>query len=241
MSFDELGRLAEATRLALPAKVSPRAPAPLVPPRLSLGALVELTRAQIPTVNRHLWPASAVVLGIGFAITLFVPRGGGGSGAFAALTPLIAAAGLAFIYGPENDPPLEIALATPTSPRVVLLARLVLVCGYDLLLAMASSLALATFGQAREGLQAVILMWLGPMLLLSAVSLAVAVRFGTAASLGTGLTLWVLHLATDRILEHWVARTLAVDAVAGTVAAAAVAFCVVTVVVARMPSELRTA
>lgn len=52
---------------------------------------------------------------------------------------MIAAVGLALVYGPEVDPGLELALATPTAPRSVLLARMTLVFAYDLGLALAAN------------------------------------------------------------------------------------------------------
>ncbi|HPL30514.1 MAG TPA: zf-HC2 domain-containing protein, partial [Anaerolineae bacterium] len=102
-----------------------------------------LLGAQVPLVRREIWPASALVMAIGCVVAIL--QGGSQAGFFIqALAPLVAAAGLAMIYGPENDPSLELALATPTSPRQVLLARLVVVFGYDLALGLMATAGLVT-------------------------------------------------------------------------------------------------
>jgi hypothetical protein len=159
---------------------------------LSLTFLAHLLLAQVPLVRRQIWVASALVMSLGLAV-IFVYRAG--ADAFLAmLAPIVAAAGIGFIYGYENDPPLEITLATPTSPRLVLLARLALVFGYDLLLALGLSALLAVSGQAPGDLQALILQWLGPMLLLSSISLALSLRLGSVAGVSVALVLWAMRL-----------------------------------------------
>ncbi|HYK97260.1 MAG TPA: hypothetical protein VEU77_02590 [Candidatus Acidoferrales bacterium] len=232
---DDLDRVAGATRLALPREVRPRFGPPTPEPRFSLERIYDLVYAQVPVVNRSIWSASAVVMGLGCAVTLFGASAGAG-GAFGAVTPLIAAAGLAFLYG-EHDPSLEVALATPTSPRAILLARLALVCGYDLLLALVASLVLEGVGDPAGGLEAVIAVWLGPMLLLSSIALAVAVRFGSVASLAVAGTLWILNLTSGRALEHVIVPVL--DPTVATALSIAVAFALFGVVVLRTPRVLR--
>ncbi|MDQ6858584.1 MAG: hypothetical protein M3Z65_06265 [Chloroflexota bacterium] len=236
---DDLSRIATATRVALPAEVPSRHVPPVVRPRFSLEGVLELIYAQVPVVNRNIWAASAVVIGSGCAVTLF-GSSGGTSGVFGAITPLIAAAGVAVVYG-DHDPSLEVALATPTSPRAILLARLALVCGYDLLLALAASVVLVGIGQSAGGLEAVIFMWLGPMLLLSAIGLGVAVRFGSAASLATAGSLWILNLTAAPTIEHAVARATALDSATGTGISVALALVIIGAVVLRTPRVLRAA
>lgn len=150
-----------------------------------------LLGAEAPVVRRRIWPASALLLLLGFAVTLF---GRGGGSLLALVAPAVAAAGVAFLYGPA-DPPLELALATPTSPRLVLLARLTLVFGFDLLLTLAASALVAAVGLAPGGLEALVLHWLGPMLMLSALSLCVSLRAGPAAGVGVAMGLWAALVA----------------------------------------------
>ena len=100
----------------------------------------QLLAMQARLVRREIWFAAAAIIGIGCLLSLSLLAGEAGFLVFVA--PLVAAASVAMIYGPDNDPALELALASPTSPRQVLLARLCLVFGYDLALALGGSLAL---------------------------------------------------------------------------------------------------
>lgn len=150
--------------------------------------LWQLLLAQIPLVRRQIWTASALVLTLGVGVTLALRYG---ADAFLVLlAPLVAAIGIAFIYGPENDAPLEITLATPTSPRLILLARLTLVFGYNFLLGLLCSTLIALNGHAMVAVQLLLMQWLGPMLLLSAISLAASLRLGSTAGVGIAVTLW---------------------------------------------------
>ncbi len=101
--------------------------------------------------------------------------------------------GIAFVYGPENDPSLEIALATPTSPRLVLMGRLTLVYAYDILLAVTAS-AVIIAARGGTGLWPVIVLWLGPMLFLSALSLVLSLLFGSVTGISTALVIWAARI-----------------------------------------------
>lgn len=151
--------------------------------------LWQLLRAQALLVRGEIWPASAVIIAAGCLLGLSVPQDG--PNLLAVVAPLVAAAGVAMIYGPENDPALELALATPTSPRQVLLARLVLVYGYDLALALAGSAVLAAIGGPGYVLTELVLSWLGPMTLLSALALSLSVWMGAANGATIAFLLWL--------------------------------------------------
>jgi predicted Fe-S protein YdhL (DUF1289 family) len=191
--------LRQAARTALPAAMPERPQlaamrrrmAPVTSP-WSPGQLGAVVRAQAPLVRQQLWAASALVIGLG-AVTLLL--GHGGVGLLKLLAPVVAAAGIAFLYGPEHDPALELALATPTSPRLILLARLTLVFGYDLALSLLASGILALVGQAPAGVWQLILQWLGPMLLLSAISLWLSQRLGPLPATFVPLLLWAVDVA----------------------------------------------
>lgn len=232
-------KIARATRIALPAETRPRSLAPRAPSHPSLSRIVDLVAAQAPVVERHLWPASALFIGLGAALTLAL-RSQGAGGAFAAITPLVAAASVSFVYS-DHDPSIEVALATPTSPRAILLARLVLISGYDMLLALVASLVLAATGGPAAGVDAVILMWLGPMLLLSAAALAVAVRFGPVPAVAFSATVWIMYLTWARSIDAAISTVVTLDATSATALCTAVAFAIGAVVTARTPRELRTA
>ncbi len=192
------------------ARARRKRPSPLALARGPFARAWALLAAQVPLVRRELWTASALVMAVGYLAAIL--QGGSQSGAIIqALAPLIAAAGLAMIYGPENDPGLELALATPTSPRQVLLARLVVVFGYDLALGLVASGGLvavvppALLGQIVVG-------WLAPMTFLSALALVLSMVIGTGNAVTIAVMLW---------LGRAVASGLRVSAVSGLTASEA--------------------
>jgi hypothetical protein len=150
-----------------------------------------LLRAQTLVVRRDIWTASALVMSIGYVVALIGGVGRGG-GIIEALAPLLAASGVAMIYGPDNDPSLELALATPTSPRQVLLARLVLVYGYDLFLALAATVGLLIFVPPAL-LGEIIMNWLGPMTFLSALALVLSLCTSTGNAVTVAFILWLIR------------------------------------------------
>src|SRR5262249_36830228 len=129
---------------------------------------------------------------------LVVVAGGSGGGAklLAAAAPAAAAVGLALLYGPEVDPATELTAASGTSPRVILLARLVLVLAPDLALALAATAATRP-GSAGTGFGALVTSWFGPLLLLSALSLALAVLTRPAVGMSVALAVWLLRLSAS--------------------------------------------
>ncbi len=146
-----------------------------------------LLRAQVYLVRREMWPASAAVMAMGVIVTLLLKKE-----VVHFVAPLVAAASLAAIFGPEHDPACELTRATPTSPWKVLLARLTLVHGYNLLLALASSLFLLTILPPAL-LWTLILGWLGPMTFLSALALLLSLWIGTGNSVAVAYGLWLIQ------------------------------------------------
>ncbi len=159
-----------------------------------LGSALLLLRRQIPLIGQGIWAASLVVLLMGMILTYLFPNANGPSAGLLALTaPIVAASGIALIYGPENDPAVEMEYATSISPALILLARLVLVYSYNLALALATSvmLWLLTSGVA---LWPLILSWLAPMLFLSALALALSVIWNSQAAIIVAFSAWGLHV-----------------------------------------------
>ena len=103
-----------------------------------------------------------------------------------------AAGGATLLYGPEHDPALEVALATQTRPRLVLLCRFVLGLGYNAVLALGVTLLL-TLAQSGGFVQ-LASSWVGPMLLLTGLSLLLTVRRGSVAGVAAVAGLWCLRL-----------------------------------------------
>lgn len=164
-------------------------------PDLSFGAryVWQLLVGQIPLVHRGIWAAVPVTMAIGIVLVLFMVRPEDSGTLLALVAPFVAAVSMTLIYGPENDPSLELALSTATSPRLVLLARMTLVFGYDLLLALGATSVVATMG-GGTGLWPLIAMWIGPMLFLSGLALAMSLYFGPTVAVSSALALWSVRV-----------------------------------------------
>lgn len=162
-------------------------------------ALVQLVSAQVPLVRTGLWLAAPLVFAVGAVLAVTAGSEPASAMVFALWAPAVAAVGVALVYGPDNDPGLELALATPTSPRTVLLARLALVVGYDLALALLAN-AMVTLVEPGLAYWPLVGLWLAPMAVLSAGSLLVSLVTGPAVAIAAALTVWstrVLTLAPD--------------------------------------------
>ncbi|WP_433041884.1 zf-HC2 domain-containing protein [Dactylosporangium sp. CS-033363] len=159
--------------------------------------LADLVLAEARLIRLAVPVASALVMALGVALVLLQPT----TAALSLVAPIVAAAGVAGTYRSARDPAAELVAAAPTSGRLLLLVRIALVFGYDLLLALAASAVLAVTGAAGSaGLDALVGSWLGPMALLSAVSLLVAVRFGPDIALGSALGLWAVRVLAEGLL-----------------------------------------
>jgi hypothetical protein len=205
--------------LGVAAEVWHRHPGPVE--RLARRALRSpgLARALVATPSLLLgWIlASVAVLAAGIFVTL-----GTGTPLVALLAPAVAAAGVAFAYGPGIDPAWELSQSMAVSDRMVLLARVLAVFALNAALGLAASAASGTAAAVTFG-------WLIPMTAVSALALAVAVvtrsaSVGAAAGVATwAITVLSVHSASGRITTvvaspALVLPYLAVAAVCGTVA-----------------------
>jgi hypothetical protein len=108
--------------------------------------------------------------------------------------PLVAAAAVAFAYGPAVDPAYEAVAATPLSPVRALLVRLAAVLVANTLLAGAVDLTLGGRG-ARAS-------WLLPMTAAAVLAVLVSSRWTPAVGAAAGMGAWVLVLAGWRISQQ---------------------------------------
>ena len=193
----------------------------------------QLLLAQLRLVRLSVWTASVVVMGLGVVLAVVGARSQAWpESVLAMLAPIVAAAGIAGVCGTERDPGFEYIAATVTSPRVVLVARVALVFGYDFALAMVSSVVLAGFGVDSSGLTSLIGAWLGPMVVLSSLCLLLCVTVGTTVATTVALAVWVTRLLAPGLAvdAEWLAPVArAVEALWSTnlltVALAAVLVC----------------
>lgn len=178
-----------------------KAPTPLAPARFITTCLsvFSLLRSQAYLIKREIWPASAGIMALGVIIALLSNH----IEAISFLIPPVAAAGLAVLYGPENDPAYELALATSTSTWKILLARLSVVSAYNLLLSMLSSLAMLLIVPPHL-LGIIILGWLAPMAFLSTLALLLSVWIGASNAIAVSYGLWIIqYLEISKIFDSW--------------------------------------
>lgn len=134
--------------------------------------------------------ASVVVLAAGAAATL-----GSGQPVTALLAPAVAAAAIAYSYGPGIDPAWELACSMAVSVRMVLLARALVVFAVNALLGLAAS-AVSASGAAA----AVTFGWLVPMTAVCAFALAVATVARSAnAGAAAGVAAWLIVVLSGRV------------------------------------------
>ena len=158
-------------------------------------ALLILT-AQVRIVQPMLWLASALVIGLGALVTLWFYQVDNSSQLpLVIVAPLVAACGVAFLYGQEADPALELQLASPVSPRFILLARLVVLFGFNLVVTLVCSVGLAIIWP-QISLLPLIYAWLAPMTFLTGLAFLLSVLFFDALiSVLISMLLWGLTVA----------------------------------------------
>jgi len=131
--------------------------------------------------------ASAVVLGAGAAATVSTGRP-----LVALLAPAVAAAGIAYAYGPGIDPAWELSCSMAVSDRMVLLVRALGVFAVDAVLGLAASAATGVAVGITFG-------WLVPMTAISALALAAATLARSAnVGVAAGLAGWVIIVLSGR-------------------------------------------
>jgi hypothetical protein len=112
----------------------------------------------------------------------------------AVVTTLASAAGTAFIYGGKHDPVFELTLSTPTSVRVVMLCRFALVVGYNMLLSTALSVAINMM--IGGSLWQIMQLWIGPVLVLSSLTMVCSFAIGSGLSILVGVLVEVGQMIT---------------------------------------------
>lgn len=161
------------------------------PAKRTLDHALALTRVQARLIPAGIWVLSAAAMLLCFLGMGLWRAGTYPPSTLGAFVPLITAVGVAFLYGPEHDAGLEVALATPASPRAILVSRLALVFGYNFALGLALTLALVI---ARGGdFPALAAYWVGPTLLLSGLSLLLSLTASTFIGVASVGFLWLLR------------------------------------------------
>jgi hypothetical protein len=179
-----------------------------------------LARALVTTPSLLLgWViASAVVLAAGMAATLAT-----GTPFVALFAPAVAAAGIAYAYGPGIDPAWELSQSMAVSDRMVLLVRVLAVFALNGALGLAASAASGTAAAVTFG-------WLVPMTAVSALALAAAtVTRSATAGAAAGLAAWAItvlsaHLASGQATAAVASTALVLPYLAVAAAGGAIAW-----------------
>jgi hypothetical protein len=168
---------------AVAADVWRRDPSPLERIARRLLRSPGLARALLTTPSLLLaWLVASVVVFVAGAVATY----GTGEPLVALVAPAVAAAGIAYAYGPGMDPSWELSLSMAVSDRMVLLVRGLCVFALDAALGLAAYLA----SGAAAGLT---FDWLVPMTAVSALALAVATVARSAnAGVAAGLASWCI-------------------------------------------------
>jgi hypothetical protein len=210
--------------LGVAAEVWRRRPGPLE--RLA-GRLLRspgLARALVTTPSLLIgWiTATAVVLVAGVLATL-----GTGTPYVALVAPAVAAAGIAYAYGPGIDPAWELSCSMAVSDRMVLLVRALAVFALNAALGLAASAASGSAAAVTFG-------WLVPMTAvcaLAAATLARSANVGVAA----GLASWVITVLSGQAAAGRFTAAVTDSALVGPYLAFAACCGVIVVYATRIP------
>jgi hypothetical protein len=175
--------------LGVAAQVWHREPGPVERAAARLLRSPGLARALLTTPSLLLgWViASAVVLIAGMLATL-----GTGTPWVALLAPGVAAAGIAYAYGPGIDPAWELSQSMAVSDRMVLLVRALAVFGLNAAIGLAASAASGAAAAVTFG-------WLVPMTATCALALAAATVTRSAnAGVAAGLAGWTITVLAGK-------------------------------------------
>lgn len=164
-----------------------------------------LCKTQALIIHKSIWIITPLVLAFGVILAIIAIAASRShlqiaESILSLITALSSASGVAFLHGEGNDPGLELTLSMPTSTRVVMFYRLALVVGYNFFLAVIASLIIAMThgGSVWEIMQ----VWLGPLLLLSSITLTLSVIIGSWFAMLAGILLESLRAMPDFISQH---------------------------------------
>ncbi len=173
-----------------------------------------ILKKQVRIIHQSIWIGSALVILLGgvlasIAVYVYTAHAHWTQVMIflSLITTVTAASGSAFIYGSENDPGLELTLATPTSIRFVMLSRLILVVGYDFALSLLVSCAVSLLFHGN--LWDIMQLWLGPMLLLSSITLALSLLIGSWLAMLVSFILEFIQTLPLSLTQHMPALQIA--------------------------------
>ncbi len=162
-----------------------------------------LVRTQLRIVGGALWIASAMVMLLGMIVTLLSYQPGQSYALlpFTWIMPMVAALGVAVVTAGDTPGMMELELSTATDVRTLLTVRMALVFSFNLLLGILLSTSLS-LTHTTLTLWPMVMAWLAPMSLLSAVALLLGLYTGpqTGALLAFGL--WTLYATAFALSQN---------------------------------------
>ncbi|HEX2296825.1 MAG TPA: hypothetical protein VHN37_16150 [Actinomycetota bacterium] len=154
--------------------------------------------AATPSLRPEWLLASAGTLAL--AALGMAARPGNGLSLVVLLAPVVAAALVAFAYGPASDDAYELVAATPLSPLLALLLRLAVVLSANSVLVLAADVVAGGPGLRPS--------WFLPMTFVALVAAGVGVRTSPLLGAGAGIALWSAAVFTTVSLSEEPERLL---------------------------------
>jgi hypothetical protein len=155
-----------------------------------LEAGLDLALAQVRLIGRDLWALPALGLALTALLALAPLRWSDRPGAVALASGLLPAIGMALLHDRDLDRGHELSLTAPTARRAILLLRLGLIAGYQLVINLAGALLLgALHGGVTPGW--FVSYWLAPLCCLAAISLLAASAAHPLAAIALSVALWL--------------------------------------------------
>lgn len=153
-----------------------------------------LARTQLRIVGGALWIASALVMLLGMIVTLLSYQPGQSYALlpFTWIMPMVAALGVAAVTSGDTPGMVELELSTATDFRTLLTVRMALLFGFELLLGVSLSIALS-LAHTDLTLWPLVMAWLAPMSLLSALALLLGLHVGSQMGALLAFGLWTLY------------------------------------------------
>lgn len=197
-----------------------------------VGVLLATARVQVNLFGLAFWLISALITVVGGVVVLIGKFPDHGL-LLRASGPFLAYLGTTIAFRGTRAHALECELACPPSSVLLTLARLVIVLGYDVGLALVLSLAFWAGGAAQAW--ALTLSWFMPLLLVTGIALLLTLRLSvqTAASLAYGCWLAVLAINTISNFQMLPLTPLSDTLLGG------VGLVLVAVTLSRLPADIR--
>jgi len=188
LDSDALPNIEAQQRIRLLARLMPYLPGSVATRSPGLKTWLRLAQSQLVLFETSFWLAGLFVLLVGLFIIILdgrelLPL------ALLLLSPLLAAAGVAYAFRPETRTLGELERLTATGPLELLYTRLALVLGFNLLVAL-GLLTLIWLEGPQVALWRMTLTWLGPLLTLTGLALYATIRWGVLIGTILPLGLW---------------------------------------------------